>query len=586
MEILNDKNPEWHQQLARDLVDDRFAGCEYVHLTLQTRITPSNAVNDLALIKAFLQTVTHAAILDCLSIDTPVGTLYNIISGAGGERAVPFFLHVCKEIIKQTNQGSGHYDVEEFNGLLIAILDALNQLLLRERRASFHDDIPDLLDQLDQVSTILDAADSSNISHTYRAKKDRLSTLRKLVGLSNGLLKDSSPNDRKPNSLQATGIAPSLLYPLEMPTPGGSHDNDHMAITDISIVPTAAELLSNEAEYLPSTDFHQPHFLDDPVRRYLDTHFRLLRHDVFGPLKAALSPALLCLDDNSSLSKLSRKDVSLHMYKNAFIAHVSVHDRRGFEVHLSFDLPHQVRKKTKDERRRWWEASKRLEPGSLISLLATSSGDSKSPLLFIVSEKCSTSSKDHDQQDAEGRTATVIAKLASLREDDLLLTVQRYRNRAQGAIIGIPGLIPATFTPILKNLQTAISTGDLPFSEWTIPRIGGGPGLDGQVANPMPPRYALQGSFTFDLSPICREEGRKLTISASASSEDERLIDQLEVETTLDRGQCQALVYALTREFALIQGPPGTGKSYLGVKLLQVLLTIKKKAHLGPIIIM
>jgi hypothetical protein len=64
------------------------------------------------------------------------------------------------------------------------------------------------------------------------------------------------------------------------------------------------------------------------------------------------------------------------------------------------------------------------------------------------------------------------------------------------------------------------------------------------------------------------------------------LIDAMEARTGLDRGQCQAMVAALTREFALIQGPPGTGKSYLGVKLLQVLLDCKTEANLGPIIIM
>ncbi|EON97158.1 putative nfx1-type zinc finger-containing protein 1 protein [Phaeoacremonium minimum UCRPA7] len=70
-----------------------------------------------------------------------------------------------------------------------------------------------------------------------------------------------------------------------------------------------------------------------------------------------------------------------------------------------------------------------------------------------------------------------------------------------------------------------------------------------------------------------------------ASSTDASLIDEMEDRTGLDRGQCVALVAALTREYALIQGPPGTGKSYLGVKLIQVLLASKEAASLGPIVI-
>ncbi|XP_051871930.1 NFX1-type zinc finger-containing protein 1-like [Pristis pectinata] len=39
-----------------------------------------------------------------------------------------------------------------------------------------------------------------------------------------------------------------------------------------------------------------------------------------------------------------------------------------------------------------------------------------------------------------------------------------------------------------------------------------------------------------------------------------------------DRSQLKALQKALTREFAIIQGPPGTGKTFIGLKLVQLLL--------------
>lgn len=60
----------------------------------------------------------------------------------------------------------------------------------------------------------------------------------------------------------------------------------------------------------------------------------------------------------------------------------------------------------------------------------------------------------------------------------------------------------------------------------------------------------------------------------------------LQQGTTLDHGQYEALFAALTREYALIQGPPGTDKSYVGVQLVRVLLENKKKADLGPILVM
>ena len=47
-------------------------------------------------------------------------------------------------------------------------------------------------------------------------------------------------------------------------------------------------------------------------------------------------------------------------------------------------------------------------------------------------------------------------------------------------------------------------------------------------------------------------------------------------ELNLDASQREALLTALTRKVAVIQGPPGTGKTYLGLKIVQVLLDNRK----------
>lgn len=66
-----------------------------------------------------------------------------------------------------------------------------------------------------------------------------------------------------------------------------------------------------------------------------------------------------------------------------------------------------------------------------------------------------------------------------------------------------------------------------------------------------------------------------------ASTDGMEFIGAMEAHTGLVRGQCQAMVTALTREFALLQGPLGIGKSYLSLKLLQVLLDCKAKRIWG-----
>ena len=76
-----------------------------------------------------------------------------------------------------------------------------------------------------------------------------------------------------------------------------------------------------------------------------------------------------------------------------------------------------------------------------------------------------------------------------------------------------------------------------------------------------------------------------ISVETTSSCDDKALLDSLEARTSLDRGQCRALIAALTREFAFIQGPPGTGKSYLGLQLMKVLLDLKKRNDLGPVLV-
>lgn len=100
-----------------------------------------------------------------------------------------------------------------------------------------------------------------------------------------------------------------------------------------------------------------------------------------------------------------------------------------------------------------------------------------------------------------------------------------------------------------------------------------------------PPKYARRPSFSFSLDSIT-EDKHSLTLNPTAPGNLATLIQSLEGHTILDHGQCQALLVALTREYALIQRPTGMGKSYVGVQLVKVLLANKPKANLGLILIM
>ena len=358
--------------------------------------------------------------------------------------------------------------------------------------------------------------------------------------------------------------------------PSSRHDNDHRDIRLISILPTALEICCSHKEFLPSTDFRQSHHHGDPTRRYLDTHFRLLRHDVFGPWKEVIRG--LTVSKESTWSQQNDSNATAYLYQNATISRLNVGDREGLEANISFALPANLSRVAPCKRRKWWVNSKRLEKGVLVCFIH-SVGEQKVPLLLTVTEKLIDLS---DTPGPRSHRAVIIAKLATPGSHDLQLLLRIHQRMIRGAIIEVPGLIPATFKPILENIQNMISWPALPFQEWVVPYFRG----IGRDHTPMPPPlYARKHGFSFPLNSIVRHGGSFPPLSPTASPDDMELINMLEVRTGLDCGQCQGLVAGLTRELALIQGPPGTGKTFLGVKLIRVLLSCKTKASLGPIII-
>ncbi|KAK7994415.1 hypothetical protein PG991_016003 [Apiospora marii] len=555
--------------LVKDLTDDQYHGCLYLINTMEMSL--SDQWDEARLItRDMLRLITHPKILDCLSIDTPVGTMYSVISGPNGNRAVPFLKSFCVNL-----EGGCHrrdISMQELTDCVQLVLDATHELLNREKRLAFCETLPALFGQLDLVIPFLDT------DNDRRLKSDRLSILRKIARLSTARMTASTNAGQAGSSMKAAANAPSV-YPRELKLPGTRHDNDHLNIADISILPTSGELLCDQVDYLPSTDFRQPHFLDEPAQRYLDTHFRLLRYDVFGPLKdvlGALIPSIAC---NADLAKLRNFDANVHLYPKSSISHVSVDDRRGFELHVTFTPPKNLQKKTAKERHQWWSAAKRLEVGSLLYLAFPADG-SVMLLPLAVSHKTLDGPSEHSLMSAH--SPVFKAKLAMHNPTEVGHALRMYAEKSKGVLVELPGLIPATFSPVLENLQRMTRLGDLPFQEWIIPRLEESPN---RSRNLEPPRYARDAGFSFSLDSIANRDGPSLSLSATSSPNDASLIKRLEARLTLDRGQCQALVAALTQEFSLIQGPPGTGKSYLGVQLIRVLLGCKKKANLGPIII-
>lgn len=202
----------------------------------------------------FVSLITHPALLDCLSVDTSVGNLYNFFSGSNGSRAIPFLQRLTTAILKQYQTSHGQVGTMNLETRLIGTSAALREVARREQRALFHDDLPDLVSS---IENIVGAAHLEVNSAALQVVSNNVRELRGMIARARGLLQgqDEPPKD---------GVFPAVVastYPRHQVIPSDRHDNDKADITKMKILPTEDEIRSDCSKFLPSTDPDQPHFL-------------------------------------------------------------------------------------------------------------------------------------------------------------------------------------------------------------------------------------------------------------------------------------------------------------------------------------
>ncbi|KAJ5458808.1 hypothetical protein N7530_010752 [Penicillium desertorum] len=147
---------------------------------------------------------------------------------------------------------------------------------------------------------------------------------------------------------------------------------------------------------------------------------------------------------------------------------------------------------------KWWQDSNRLEEGSLVCFLT--SEETYRRLIFLeVTMK--NASKDR-------------------------------AKKLTGILVDFYSLIPATFAPILKNLQRIQCEGELAFQKWILP----GPKDDKDGYSIPPPVYARKPGFVFPLTSIITVRAEKVILDPSTPESIDLL--KLQTQTSLDHGQC------------------------------------------------
>lgn len=570
LDFLDGKTRDLGQRVVRDLENEEFYGREHMQVLLSLqKDSPAGTLIDTGSI--FLQVFTHPALLNCLSIDTYVGALYTFISGNKGSRIVNFSNRFVKHLVQHPSAFDDSSQILEKN--LILVLHALREVLSREARARYNEDLPALLDLIERTR---DLVLMSTYGAAFQMTTDAITQMRGMINRATDLL--STGDDQQSHEVMS-GVQTST-FPRDLVIPQDRHDNDKTDITKIIIIPTEDEIRSNHKEFLPSTDPMQPHFLTDPICRHLDTHFRLLRYDIFGSFKEAIGGLMDALEEKPDIIKtlkMNLGNIRARPYANARVDTLWCEDKRDFEAKLSFNQPAAIKKKSAKEREIWWNNTKALDHGVLLCLIFLESNRA-SLLLLTVSDRC-TNPKIKPSLISDLHRATVSVRLVAQTQRNVESLARLNIQRTPCMLIELPGILLATFQPILRNIQEMQRLGRLPFHRWILPAAKD----DFDIA---PPLYARRTNFKFSLKPILRDgEDENILIDSSISKHDPDTADRIVQRTGLDIGQARALIEALSREYALIQGPPGTGKSYLGVQIMRVLLAQNKVASLGPIIV-
>ena len=458
---MNSDDQDWKQTLPKDLDNGNEYHGRYHIRALMSKRAQSNQYDTLIeTSRSFLLVMTHTAMVDCLSVDTYVGSLYNFMSGANGTRAIPFFQHICEIIVSARAETIPTILQERLDSTLTALLNALTEILRRESRARYNDDLPELIDLLETTAQLI-SEDGPTV--TSNIVTSRVGDLRAVMARACGLLSkeiDVGLEEHSASVLRST-------YPHDIVMPGGRHDNDEADITQINIFPTRAEIMSDARDFLPSTDPDQPHFLSSKMERHIDTLFRLLRHDTLGTLKDVLGSLMTNIIDNPNQltnPRLEFGDTRIYNYPNAFVSYLILNRRGGLQARMSFPQPYFIRRKSTIDRRESWEESRLLEEGVLLSFIWIQ--DSTVQHQFFTVAERSTDTGTDDSLTHNDNRATITVKATNQNQQAVEALLDLSRQKTRGILLEFPHVLPATFVPVLEKLQNMQCLSRLPFREW------------------------------------------------------------------------------------------------------------------------
>lgn len=406
----------------------------------------------------------------------------------------------------------------------------------------------------------------------------------------------------RPVTDQLSPLTPQILYkglvrnrtqrfdsdgPGERSSTGPRHDNDHVYINKITLLPTIDECLSLRPPYMPSKDINSTHFMSHGHARNIDVHFRLLRYDSIEKIRDInYNASQEIFFTNSGTQKVDKEEFyetpignRYFLYHNLRVEDIVPGENDGVMIRMSFDCP-------KSLRGREMHRSSRLEQGMLVGVLLLNHDTNELSVQYFninfrQSTYCLATRNGHEK-----RAAVDLSILPDATEDEMrnaLSIAVGARPNVSMALVEYPKTLYTGFANVLHCLQK-MSDFDYAFGQYISPPQAAFES-DETKLGVEPPSYAKRPDFAFDLGPLTGNPQSVFSLNDLAGDKLQDTLKHLEQNTTLDRGQAVALLSSLNREMAFTQGPPGCGKTYLSVALTRVLLASRVAESKKPILL-
>ncbi|XP_055890805.1 NFX1-type zinc finger-containing protein 1-like [Biomphalaria glabrata] len=290
---------------------------------------------------------------------------------------------------------------------------------------------------------------------------------------------------------------------------------------DLDVVPMISDLKEDAKPFVRCAVTEGAY---EDVKNYLDIQFRLMRQDFISPLQKGIN------EFRKNGCKKNFKCSDLRLYFDVHVIGTVFKD--GIDHILQFDVSKMAGVK--------WEFSKRLIFGSLLCL----SKDNFETVIF----------------------ATVAHRdPAELKKGNISVSVKRgldvvfNSSSSDSFIMAETTAYFESYCHVLEGLKEMVS--HLPLQDYII-------SCKKEIK---PPKYLLpsggiQQLALYNLSCLLKNGDATqypvLTTTRWPPAE----------AMCLNSSQRLAAISALTKEIAVIQGPPGTGKTYVGLKVMQVLI--------------